>query len=159
MRGHRLQWWRQRSAENLSYSWVVPCIFYIWWGTKWFWGFLKTNSLQVHDIENSLSLTLPNLPHVIRNENLRKLFLISFLTGYFFSYTATAFTGHIKKFVHERTYNFLEKYNCLYKYQYGFRKSHPTRHALIEITEKIRKALDSPKFAYSIFVDLQKAHC
>ena len=63
----------------------------------------------------------------------------------------------LEKVVHERTYNFLEKYNCLYKYQYGFRKSHSTKHALIEITEKIRKALDSRKFACGIFVDLQKA--
>ena len=63
----------------------------------------------------------------------------------------------LEKIVHERTYNFLEKFNCLYKYQFGFRKSHSTNHALIEITEKIRKALDSRKFACGIFVDLQKA--
>ena len=63
----------------------------------------------------------------------------------------------LEKIVHERCYNFLEKFNCLYKYQFGFRKSHSTNHALIEITEKIRKALDSRKFACGIFVDLQKA--
>ena len=63
----------------------------------------------------------------------------------------------LERIVHERTYNFLEKFGCLYKYQYGFRKSHSTNHALIEITEKIRKALDSGKFACGIFVDLQKA--
>ena len=28
----------------------------------------------------------------------------------------------LEKIVHERTYNFLEKFNCLYKYQYGFQK-------------------------------------
>ena len=53
--------------------------------------------------------------------------------------------------------NFLEKYNNLYKYQYGFRKSHSTNHALIEIMEKIRKALATGKLACGIFVDLQKA--
>ena len=63
----------------------------------------------------------------------------------------------LEKIVHERTYNFLEKYSCIYKYQYGFRRSHSTNHALIEITEKVRKALDSGKFACGIFVDLQKA--
>ena len=63
----------------------------------------------------------------------------------------------LEKIIHERTYNFLEKYNCIYKYQYGFRRSHSTNHALIEITEKVRKALDSGKFACGIFVDLQKA--
>ena len=63
----------------------------------------------------------------------------------------------LEKIVHERTYSFLEKFGCLYKHQYGFRKSHSTNHALIEITEKIRKALDSGKFACGIFVYLQKA--
>ena len=63
----------------------------------------------------------------------------------------------LEKIIHERTYNFLEKYKCLYKHQYGFRKKHSTNHALIEITEKVRKALDSGKFACGIFVDLQKA--
>ena len=63
----------------------------------------------------------------------------------------------LEKIIHERTYSFLEKFNCFYKYQYGFRKGHSTNHALIEITEKIRKALDSRKFACGIFVDLQKA--
>ena len=59
--------------------------------------------------------------------------------------------------IYDITYDFLEKFNCLYKYQLGFRKSHSTNHALIEITEKTRKALDSREFACSIFVDLQKA--
>ena len=45
----------------------------------------------------------------------------------------------------------------VYKYQFGFREQHSTNYALIEITEKIRKALDSGKFACGIFVDLQKA--
>ena len=63
----------------------------------------------------------------------------------------------LEKIVHVRTYSFLEKYKCLYKYQFGFRKQHSTNHALIEITEKIRKAFDSGKFAYGIFVERKKA--
>ena len=63
----------------------------------------------------------------------------------------------LERIVQVRTYSFLEKYKCLYKYQFGFRKQHSTNRALIEITEKIRKALDSRKFACGIFVDLQKA--
>ena len=45
----------------------------------------------------------------------------------------------------------------IYKHQYGFRKKHSTNHALISITEQIRNALDDNKFAFGIFVDLQKA--
>ena len=56
-----------------------------------------------------------------------------------------------------RIYNFLEKYKCIYKLQFGFRSKHSTNHALIEITESIRKALDDGKFACGVFVDFQKA--
>ena len=38
-----------------------------------------------------------------------------------------------------------------------FVKQHSTNHALINITENIRSALDSRQFACGIFVDLQKA--
>ena len=44
-----------------------------------------------------------------------------------------------------------------YDLQFGFRKKHSTNHALIEITETIRKALDDKKYACGIFIDLQKA--
>ena len=48
----------------------------------------------------------------------------------------------LEKIVHVKTQGFLEKYKCLYKYQFGFRKKQSTNYAPIEITEKIRKALD-----------------
>ena len=54
-------------------------------------------------------------------------------------------------------YSFLEKYKCIYKLQFGFRSKHSTNHALIEITESIRKALDEGKFVCGVFVDFQKA--
>ena len=51
----------------------------------------------------------------------------------------------LEKLVHSRVYAFLEEHNCLYSLQFGFRKKHSTNHALIEITETIRQALDSKK--------------
>ena len=63
----------------------------------------------------------------------------------------------LEKIVHERIYKFLEDYQCIYSLQFGFRKKHSTNHALIDITETIRQALDNKKFACGIFVDLQKA--
>ena len=56
-----------------------------------------------------------------------------------------------------RVYKFLEDHNCIYNLQFGFRKKHSTNHALIEITENIRKALDNNKLACGIFIDLQKS--
>ena len=63
----------------------------------------------------------------------------------------------LEKIVHDRIYKFLEDFQCIYSLQFGFRKKHSTNHALIDITETIRQALDNKKFACGIFVDLQKA--
>ena len=63
----------------------------------------------------------------------------------------------LEKIVHNQVYSFLEESQCIYSLQFGFRKKHSTDHALIEITETIRQALDNRNFACGIFVDLQKA--
>ena len=63
----------------------------------------------------------------------------------------------IEKLMHSRLYNFLSIHNCIYDHQFGFRKNHSTNHALINLTEEIRDALDNNSFAAGVFVDLQKA--
>ena len=63
----------------------------------------------------------------------------------------------IEKAMYTRIYNFLEKYNCPYKKQFGFRNSHSTNHALISITEKIRESLDNDEYSCGVFLDFQKA--
>ena len=61
------------------------------------------------------------------------------------------------KLMFNRVYRFLEEQKCTYDLQFGFRKEHSTNHAIIEITESIRKALDDNKYVCGIFIDLQKA--
>ena len=56
-----------------------------------------------------------------------------------------------------RTYDFLDKYKCIYNLQFGFIKKYSVNHALIKITESIRSALDDGKTVCGIFIDLQKA--
>ena len=63
----------------------------------------------------------------------------------------------IEKIVHKRLYFFLEDNNILYRNQFGFRKNNSTVYALIEITEMIRKTIDSRKYGCGIFIDLRKA--
>ena len=63
----------------------------------------------------------------------------------------------LEKLVHSRVYTFLEDFQCIYSLQFGFRKKHSTNHALIDITETIRQALDNKKHVCGVFVDLQKA--
>ena len=56
-----------------------------------------------------------------------------------------------------RVVDFLNKHNCIYNKQFGFRKNHSTVHALLDLTEEIRHALDNNLFAAGIFLDFQKA--
>ena len=63
----------------------------------------------------------------------------------------------MEKLVHKHLYCFLDQNEILYNNQYGFRNSHSATHALIEITEKIRNALDSKYYACDVFIDLEKA--
>ena len=63
----------------------------------------------------------------------------------------------VEKLMHERLYAFLSKNKCFYDLQFGFRNGHSTDHALIDLTEDIRDALDANKFAVGVFIDLQKA--
>ena len=63
----------------------------------------------------------------------------------------------MEELVHQHLYIFLENSNVLYDKQFGFRNKHSTMHALIEITEKIREALDKKHFTCGIIIDLQKA--
>ena len=47
------------------------------------------------------------------------------------------------KLVFNRVHNFLDKYNCLYDLQFGFRAKHSIDHALLNISEKIRGIMDT----------------
>ena len=59
--------------------------------------------------------------------------------------------------MYSRLYDFLNKYNCIYKKQFGFQNSHSTNHALITITVTIREALDRNEYSCGVFLDFQKA--
>ena len=59
--------------------------------------------------------------------------------------------------MHSRVYRFLEKYNLLYKNQFGFRKKHSTNHAILSIVEDIHENLACNNFVCGVFIDLEKA--
>ena len=60
----------------------------------------------------------------------------------------------IEQCMHGRLCKFLNKTNRLYAKQFGFRNTLSTNHALISITEEIRRALDNQ---CGVFLDFQKA--
>ena len=63
----------------------------------------------------------------------------------------------LEKLTYKRLYAFLDYNNIIYDLQFGFRQQYSTSHALINITENIRKALDDGNIGCRVFVDLQKA--
>ena len=62
-----------------------------------------------------------------------------------------------EKLLAKRIYSFLEKNHILYEFQYGFRKGHSTSHALTEIADKIKLAIEDKELICGIFLDLSKA--
>ena len=59
--------------------------------------------------------------------------------------------------MYKRLYTFPNKNNAIYNLQFGFRQQYSTYHALINITENIRIALDDENIGCGVFLDLQKA--
>ena len=59
--------------------------------------------------------------------------------------------------MYKQVYSFLTKTNIIFDLQFGFRQKFPASHALINLTENIRQALDDGYIGCGIFVDLQKA--
>ena len=62
----------------------------------------------------------------------------------------------LEKLIYKRLYTFLNNNNIIHNLQFGFRQQYSTSHALINITENIRKPLDDRNVGCGIFVDLQK---
>ena len=63
----------------------------------------------------------------------------------------------LEKLMYKRVYEFLTENSITYELQFGFRQNFSTAHALINLTENIRQALDEGYIGCEIFVDLQIA--
>ena len=63
----------------------------------------------------------------------------------------------LETLMYKRLYTFLNHNNIIYNLQFGFRRQYSTSHALINITENIKKVLDDGNIGCGDFVDLQKA--
>ena len=77
------------------------------------------------------------------------------------SYCPITLLSNIKKILekpmYKRLYTYLNNNNIIHNLQFGFRQQYSTSHALINITENIRKSLDDGNIACGVFVDLQIA--
>ena len=69
----------------------------------------------------------------------------------------SVFSKVFEKLVYGRVLFFLNKYNVLYKFQFGFRSGFSSVLALLEVTEMITNLLNNNCYVLGLFLDLQKA--
>ena len=67
----------------------------------------------------------------------------------------TCFSKLLEKL--KRLVKYIEKHKILTQRQYGFRENKSTEFAIIELTNKITKAIDRGEYTIGIFLDLSKA--
>ena len=63
----------------------------------------------------------------------------------------------LEKLMCKRLLSYLNKKDIVYKYQFGFRKNHSTKLALIEIIDNIFNAMDKGLYTCWRFIDFSKA--
>ena len=69
----------------------------------------------------------------------------------------TNFSKIFERVMYKRLITFVEQYEILYCYQFGFRKNHSTSMALIHLVNKITSAIDRKETTAGVFLDLSKA--
>jgi hypothetical protein len=71
----------------------------------------------------------------------------------------SAFSKLLEKVAARQMFKYINKYDILYKNQYGFRPKHDTSQPLFQLLDKIYSALNksNPEYTLSIFLDLKKA--
>ena len=67
------------------------------------------------------------------------------------------FNKIFEKLIHKQLISFLNKHLLLFQYEYGFRESHFTTLALIEIIDDIKSKLDNGEYVIGAYLDLKKA--
>ena len=71
--------------------------------------------------------------------------------------TLSVFAQILEKLVYKQLINYIEKYDILCQFQFGFRKGRSTEQAIAEITDNLKKAIDNNLFTCGVFLDFAKA--
>ena len=88
---------------------------------------------------------MPNLQKSDKCVNYRPISLLSNISKIF------------ERIMYNRLESYLESQDIIFKHQFGFRKGYSTEHALMSITEQIKKNFNQKNFTCGVFVDLEKA--
>ena len=69
----------------------------------------------------------------------------------------SCFSKIFEKIMYNHLFNFMEQFNIIYEYQFGFRHKHSTQQAIITFVQNITESLDSGDIVIGLFLDLKKA--
>ena len=69
----------------------------------------------------------------------------------------SCFNEIFEKLVSKRLKSFIDERKTLNSSQYGFRRGHPTEHAILDIVNAIQSNMDAGKLSCGVFVDFKKA--
>ena len=116
-------------------------------------------SKQLADLFDLSFLTCV-FPSVLKTAKVVPVFKKDSKLGYS-NYCPISLLSNIEKILEKpmckRLYTFLNNNNIIYNLQFVFRQQYSTSHALINITENVRKVPDDGNIGCGVFVDLQKA--
>ena len=59
--------------------------------------------------------------------------------------------------MYNRVYKYLTKNNLIYNKQFGFQSNSSTEHAILELSDKIKKSFEHGEYTIGVFIDLSKA--
>ena len=108
----------------------------------------------------NLSFSSGIFPDVLKIANVIPLFK-SGCSSVFTNYRPVSLLSSVSKVFEKlfyiRLYNFILKYDILYKFQFGFRKSHSTCLALLTFLDRVINNIENSKFTIGIFLDFSKA--
>ena len=71
--------------------------------------------------------------------------------------TLSAFSKALERVIYDQLIKYLDKHDVLFKYQFGFRKNHSTKQAIMEITDNLNASIDSSFVSCGLFLDFSKA--
>ena len=71
--------------------------------------------------------------------------------------TLSPFSKALERVIYDQLVKYLDKHDVLFKYQFGFRKSHSTEQAIMEITDNLKASIDSNLISCGLFLDFSKA--
>ena len=66
-------------------------------------------------------------------------------------------TQIFEKLVYRQLINYIEKYEIVFKFQFGFRKERSTEQAISEITDNLKNGIDNNLLTCLVFLDFAKA--